>query len=223
MALAYLTLVALGRGDVHLLAGTSSLTLRQGDALAAGVELRQAVVVPQDAIALAGDEHGQTNLRVHLRQPARQSAHVAIAILELAETIEMLILGRSEGERRHTVLQVMGCGAEHGLAGLVLHGDARALDGDAQVGLGDDVVPDIKPVGQVAGRSRFTILYAHGTGCDVSNFQNGASRSSGSGHEGGHEDKAKMFHVTLLISFSYFSPMSIPHASTGGCSCQQTS
>ena len=53
MAFTHLTTVTLGGRHVNHIAGPCTLTLLQSDKLFAGIKLRQSVVIPQDAIALA--------------------------------------------------------------------------------------------------------------------------------------------------------------------------
>ena len=92
MALTYLALASFRRGDIDDFLCTGTVTLDKLGILAAGVELRHSVVIPEDAIAFARDEHGDGDLGVHLRQPARESTHVAIAILKLSQSEEVFIL-----------------------------------------------------------------------------------------------------------------------------------
>ena len=95
--------------DIHHFAGAFSLlSVKCKSADVAGVEVRFAVVVPQDAITLARDEHGDGDLRVHLRQSATESTHVAIAVLELSEAKEIFVLGRIEGQRGFIETRVLG-------------------------------------------------------------------------------------------------------------------
>ena len=53
MALAHFSSAAFRCGDVHRFTGTSTFLPDEWKTVAAGVEFRQAVVVPQNAIALA--------------------------------------------------------------------------------------------------------------------------------------------------------------------------
>ena len=70
VAFSPLTPTALSSGDVHLLTLAGLVALDEGDTLAARVEIGEAIVIPQDAVAFAGDEHRQADLRVHLCQAA---------------------------------------------------------------------------------------------------------------------------------------------------------
>ena len=101
----------------------------QSDTLFAGVKVYQSVIVPKHAVALAGDEHRNGNLRVYLREPPRQSSHVAIAVLELSEPEEVFVLGRDKRQRslarglagQRAGHQLMPCGCEHHLPFRVSH------------------------------------------------------------------------------------------------------
>ena len=54
ISLSYLTPATFGRGDIHHFTGASSfLFVERPTSVIAGIEIRQSVVVPQDAIALA--------------------------------------------------------------------------------------------------------------------------------------------------------------------------
>ena len=114
MALAHFLLIAFRTRHVDFFRLSLSFRLLQTDALAAGIKLRQSVVVPQDAVALARDEHGDGNLGVHLGETTGETAYVAVAILELSESVEELIVGRVERERRLTILELMVGSCEHG-------------------------------------------------------------------------------------------------------------
>ena len=73
----------------------------------AGVKLRQSVVVPKNTIALTRQEHGQTDLCIHLCQSAGESSNIAISILELTESEETLVLGRFESQGSSVLRQFM--------------------------------------------------------------------------------------------------------------------
>ena len=151
MSLTHFTPPAAGRGDVHHFTLPCPIALHEAHAVAAGIELRQSVVVPQDAVALTRDEHGQRNLRVHLRQPSRQTAHVAVAVLELAEAEQTLIGRQCEGQRGGAVLQLVAEGCEHGVAPFVEHAQRLSVGTDAGFHrlARHLTVLHIEPVGQI--------------------------------------------------------------------------
>ena len=62
------------------------------DGLSARIELRESVVVPQQSIALTGEQHGDGYLCIHLCQSAGKSLDVMVAVLKLSESVEILIL-----------------------------------------------------------------------------------------------------------------------------------
>ena len=192
MTLAHLTLAAFGRGDVHHLLLTLALALHQFHLLAAGVVVHQAVVVPQQSVALARQNHGQRNLRVHLRQTARQPAHVAVAVLELSQSIEALVLRRVELERGLTTVHLVARGLEHYLSPLVQHAQRLAFLVHAHRGVAvlHLAVLHVEPVWQVALGCRFLhILYSHGVACHVRHHNLSLSKGIGaclhkcSGHQ----------------------------------------
>ena len=115
MTLAHFALAAFRRGDIYHFLFSLALALGEAHALTTGVELRQSVVVPKDTIALAGYEHGDGDLRVYLGETARETAHVAVAILKLSESVEKLIVGRDEREGSLTIFELMVGGCEDGL------------------------------------------------------------------------------------------------------------
>ena len=137
---------------------------QQSDLLVAGIEIHQAVVVPQHAIALAREQHGDGDLGVDLCQPALQASDIGIAVLELSQAEETLVLGRGNDERGLAAFHLVTCGHEDGLASLVAHRQHLALGihVDLHRGIFHLVVLHIEPVGQVAVRLLLSILYAHG-------------------------------------------------------------
>ena len=60
----------LRRGDIHHLTLSLCSLPFQFDTPVTGIEVRQSIVVPQDAIALAGDQHGDGYLGIDLREPS---------------------------------------------------------------------------------------------------------------------------------------------------------
>ena len=60
----------LRRGDIHHLTLSLCSLPFQFNPPVTGIEVRQSIVVPQDAIALAGDQHGDGYLRIDLREPS---------------------------------------------------------------------------------------------------------------------------------------------------------
>ena len=109
------------------------------------VELGEAVVVPEQAEAAAGNDERDRDLRVHLREAAWQGAHVEKPVLELAEAEEALLGGRVErlgdgpgGFALHgSRLDPPGTGElaqEYPTRGIgKSEGAGRAVDGGAQV------------------------------------------------------------------------------------------
>ena len=165
MPLADFLLATLGRGDIDLLALAFTSTLRQLYTFFTGVELCQSVVVPQNAIALAGDQHGDGYLGVHLGETTGETANVAVAVLELSEAEEVFVLGGEEGKRGLALFQLMTGGGEDGLAGLVTDRQLLLLRIDAHrhVLLRYFVMLHVEPVWQVALHGiALRVLDAHG-------------------------------------------------------------
>ena len=167
ITLAHLLAPALGRGDVHHLAAACTFALDQFDAMAAGVEIDKSVVVPQHAVALARQQHGQTYLSVDLCQSAGQPTYIRVAVLELPEAEEALILGRSEGQRGNAVSQLMTCSGEHHPTLPVLHRQhlPAGVDVELHIARSHLTVLHIEPVGQVALRVVLSILNSHSIAC----------------------------------------------------------
>ena len=90
--------VAGGAGGVHRLALAVLAGHGQRDGLVRRVEVRQAVIVPEQAVALVGQDEGQGDLRVHLREPPRDAPDVQETVLELARAVEELVLGGGESQ-----------------------------------------------------------------------------------------------------------------------------
>ena len=101
------------RRHVHLLALARSGLFLKPHTPVTRVIVRQSVVVPQNAVSLARQQHRHRNLRVHLRQPSCQSAHVAVSVLKLSQSVQPLVLWRVEGHRRPAVRQLVPRRAEH--------------------------------------------------------------------------------------------------------------
>ena len=94
---AHLAAVTRSAGGVDGFAASSLGLGCESNAVVGRVEVRQAIVVPKQAIAFAGKHEGDGNLCIDLGQATRDSPDVQVSVLELAGTVEMLILGRSEG------------------------------------------------------------------------------------------------------------------------------
>ena len=174
VALAHFLLASLGRSDVDHLAAARTFTLVKGDVLVGRIKLRQAIVVPQQTIALARQEHGNGNLRVHLRQPPRKAAHIGIAVLKLTEAKEAFVLRRSEGQCGRSTDKLVAGSREDHLSGFVQQADGLpgCINAYLDICRTHLVVPDIEPVGQIAFVCcggfvipRFHILNAHGIAC----------------------------------------------------------
>ena len=88
--------VAGGAGGVHRLALAVLAGYIQRDGLVRRIEVRQAVIVPKQAVALVGQDERQGDLRVHLREPPRDAPDVQETVLELTCPVEELILGGGE-------------------------------------------------------------------------------------------------------------------------------
>ena len=157
MALAHLALAALGGGDIHHLATACPLSFHELHTMFAGVEISQTIVVPQDAIALVGEQHGYGDLCVDLCESSRQAAHVAVAVLELAESEQTFVLGRGDGQAclfgrfavDEVASQLVACGGEHYVSCLVAYcDDAFApVDADAYLCTLHFFVVLVNPVG----------------------------------------------------------------------------
>ena len=105
--------VAEGASDIDQPSVGLGLYLLHLHAVGQGIELRQAVVVPQQGVSLAGQDHRDRNLGVDLGQTPRETADIEISVLELAGAVQVLVRRRSEGLR-------------HVIAGHA--GDGRLLD-----------------------------------------------------------------------------------------------
>ena len=157
---AALPAVARGAGGVHRLALAVLARHGQRDGLVRRIEVRETVVVPEQAIPLVGQDERQGDLRVHLREPPRDAPDVQEAVLELAGAVEELILGGGEPQggavgglsldgRLDEAVAVLpeehvaiGIGESQGavlIAGAHLggtHFDDPALSGDVELGRG---------------------------------------------------------------------------------------
>ena len=107
MSLTHLALTTFRRGDIHDLTSSEPSTFGHCDTILTGIEIRLSVVIPQDTIAFARNEHGQTDLGIDLRESSRQSSHIAIAILELSEAEETFVFWRVESQHGTPLLQLM--------------------------------------------------------------------------------------------------------------------
>ena len=92
IALTDLLTAALGGSDIHHLARALSTASCHCDTAVCGVEIDKSIVVPQYTIALTRQEHGQTNLGVHLCQTSAKTADIGIAVLKLSKAEEEFIL-----------------------------------------------------------------------------------------------------------------------------------
>ena len=164
VVLTHLAAAALGSGDIHFLAGAGVALLFQLHTLAGGVEVGEAVVVPQQSVALARKEHGDADLGVHLREAARKAADVGVAVLELAQSEQVFVGRGAEGQGGLAACQLMVRCGEHGLSATVFHGEKLPprVNLHLHIGVRHFVVLHIKPVGQVAFGLSFTVLYSHG-------------------------------------------------------------
>ena len=118
MTFAHLSAITLCSRHVdHIRLLTSYIRpLTERHALVAWIKLRQSVIVPQNAVTLAGNQHGQTNLRVHLCQPTRQATHIAIAILKLAQTKQAFVLCGGKSQCSLTIMKTVASGGKYRLA-----------------------------------------------------------------------------------------------------------
>ena len=123
MTLAYFFFAAFRRGDVYYFLCAVAIALLEAHTLTTGVELSHSVVIPENTIALAGDKHRDGDLRVDLGKTARETTHIAIAILELSQSEEIFILRRKEGQCGFAIAHLMAGSSEYGLALLVAHLD----------------------------------------------------------------------------------------------------
>ena len=161
MAFADLTLATLGRGDIHHLTLTGTSTLRQLHTIAAWVKVGQAVVIPQHAIALTRNQHGDADLGVYLCKSARQSTHIAVAILELSQTKEVFILRRVESQHSLATNQLMVSGFKNSFAGLIFHRQGTTFHLGSNICMFQFIVTHIQPVGQITLCSLMGISHSH--------------------------------------------------------------
>ena len=187
----HLATVSLCGGNVDDLGGTGSrLAGCHRHTLAARVELHKAVVIPQHAVALAREEHGQADLCVHLCQTARQSAHIRETVLELTQSIEMLVFRRSEGQRSLAAGHlVAGSGKDHPTL-LVLERQPLALliDINTDLAVLDFVMTDINPVGQTTLCGCLDILDTHGIASNRGHGELSLSERNGGGRRNSKAD-----------------------------------
>ena len=120
----FLRAAAFGRNEDFRLLPVASLGER--DLVRAFVELDLGVVVPVEPPAARGDEERRGYLRVHLREPAREIAHVELSVLELAESEQPLVRRRVERNR----LRADAALGEYRRALLVLEADEPRPAGD---------------------------------------------------------------------------------------------
>ena len=114
----------------------------------AGIIVGQAIVVPQYAIALAGQQHRNANLRIYLRQSARQPTNIGISVLKLPEAIEVFALGGIKHQRGLPVLPFMAERPKDDTAGFVAHRHAISFNRSRQHRGLHLLVLHINPVGQ---------------------------------------------------------------------------
>ena len=150
MAFAHFALSTLSRCHVYYLLLTCALTFCQLHALLARVKLGESVVIPQYAVALARYQHRNAYLGVHLCQAARQAPHVAIAVLELAQSEQELILRRIKRQRCLARCQLMISRTENSVAGLILYSQLVSIYLGRDISLLQLIVLHIEPIGQVA-------------------------------------------------------------------------
>ena len=188
MPLTYLFLITLRRRHIHdfflrlrsilLTPDSCLLTPLQADACLAWIKLRHPIVVPQHAVAQVRQHHRHRDLRVHLCQPTGEPAYIAIAVLELSQSEQKLILRRIEGQRCRAVYKLMLCSLEYRLAVLILNGDRLlfCINLCADVLALHFVVLHIQPVRQDIGFGVVRrILDAHGIPCHLTHFQSSLS------------------------------------------------
>ena len=98
--------IAVETPDFHKIAGCTGhidrsgfhRSFSEGEGLLSfgGIEFRQSVVVPQKPVSPAGDDQGQGNLGIDLRQAPGQAADIQVAVLELSGTEQRLPFRRHE-------------------------------------------------------------------------------------------------------------------------------
>ena len=120
-------------GSVHRLPVSRLLLRLQGYGVIGRIEVRESVVVPQKSVPLAGQQEGKGYLCVHLGEPAGESPHVQVAVLELSGAIERLVfrgteaLGNAPGgiplHRRAFHLPSAGNLGEEHLSGSIQEGE----------------------------------------------------------------------------------------------------
>ena len=101
----------------------------QGRGIRCRVEVRPAVVVPEDAVTLAGEDHRGDDLGVVLGEPARQAHDVQLPVLELARPEQMVAVLHDEtlpGEVGGFVADGFRLGQRRPVR--ALGGDGRTLD-----------------------------------------------------------------------------------------------
>ena len=87
---------ALGRGDIDRGRSTGSIPGGEDNALVGWVELGEPIVVPQQPEPTAGDNERNCDLRVHLREAARQVADIKKAVLKLSQAEQTFLRRRIE-------------------------------------------------------------------------------------------------------------------------------
>ena len=119
--------------------------------MVAGIEVNKAIVIPQHAIALARQKHGDADLRVYLCQSARQATQITITILKLSQAIEMLILVGKECQRGLPTLHLVKSGCEYGGSLTVLYRDRLTcfIHIDRHVATAYLLILHVEPIGQV--------------------------------------------------------------------------
>ena len=162
MAFTNLTLTALGRCHINHLTLSCPSLFNEFYALTAWIKLCQSIVIPQYTIAFTRNQHWNTDLSIHLRQSSRQATHIAIAILELSEAEQALILWRIEGQRSLTAHQLMGLSCKNGFAAFIFHYQGITLNYGSDIGLFQHIVFYIEPVGQITFRRLISVSHPHG-------------------------------------------------------------
>ena len=152
MTLAHFFLAAFRRGDVYYFLCAFALALLEAHTLTTGVELSHSVVIPENTIALAGDKHRDGDLRVDLSETARETTHIAIAILELSQSEEVFVLRGKEGQCGFAIAHLMAGSSEYGLPLLVTHLDGLlgSIDAIRDILIFYLVMAHVEPIRQVA-------------------------------------------------------------------------
>ena len=122
---AHLAAVARCAGSIDGLTASGLGLGCESHAVVGRVEVRQAIVVPKQAIAFAGKHEGDGDLGIDLSQATRDAPDVEETVLELAGTIEMFVGRRCKSLRHRVNRNVL---------------DGRSLDLPSSRNLGEDNV-----------------------------------------------------------------------------------